>query len=124
MGAYGYQPEVLPGFGATLTVRSRATLYPAISEPSAEVIRAALEDSKQDRAYILVHVPTVDAQVYFDGVLTRQTGLDRKFVTPPLGSGARYGFQVEVAWRDEAGRARRVTRHVSVRAGETADVDP
>jgi uncharacterized protein (TIGR03000 family) len=121
-----YGPEnaiVMPGFAASDPVRVRTSLYPAIPEPSREVIQAALEGDSQARAKIELHVPTASAQVYLDGVLTKQTGLDRSFVTPRLNPAGRYAFAVEVSWRDASGQSRTIRRQLSVRAGETSSLN-
>jgi len=38
-------------------------------------------------ANITIHVPNPDAKVWFDGTLTKQTGFERHFHTPPLQAG-------------------------------------
>ncbi len=68
-------------------------------------------------------MPTPDAAVSIDGVATRQTGLDRTFVTPALNPGSRYTLQFQVAYQDETGRTRTKRREVTVRTGETVRLD-
>jgi uncharacterized protein (TIGR03000 family) len=72
-------------------------------------------------ATIVVGVPA-DARVYFDGYLTQQTGAMRTYVTPPLPSGKEftYALRVEVV-RD--GKVMERTERVTVRAGQTTNVD-
>jgi uncharacterized protein (TIGR03000 family) len=123
---YGYdrmEAAVMPAFGASDPVRARASLYPAIPEPTREVIQAALDGDFQTKARIDMHLPTADAQVYLDGVLTKQTGLDRTFVTPTLNPAGRYAFAAEIIWRDESGQSHTIRRHLNVRAGETSTLD-
>jgi uncharacterized protein (TIGR03000 family) len=57
------------------------------------------------------------AEVWVDGARTRQTGVDRSFVTPPLDPGRTYSYAVRVRWVDGDGTAER-TRTVRFRAGE------
>jgi uncharacterized protein (TIGR03000 family) len=119
---YGYGPSatvLLPGFGASDPPRARPTLYPAIPEPARPIIAAALETEEKDKARIEIHVPAMNAKVYLDGVLTRQTGLDRAYVTPKLKPKSRYTFDVRIDWQDESGRNRTVRRTIAVHAGET-----
>jgi len=114
---------VMPGWSASVPPRARAALYPAIPEPSREVIQAALEEGSKDRALINLRVPAASAQVYLDGVLTKQTGLVRTFVTPRLNPGGLYSFVVEVVWQDANGHNQRVRRQLDVRAGKTSVLD-
>lgn len=68
------------------------------------------------RAEILVNVP-LDAIVWVDGQRTGPTGMTRRFVTPPLAPGRKYGYDLRVTWI-EGGRAREAERHVSFKAGD------
>jgi len=58
-----------------------------------------------------------DAQVWFDGEKTTQTGALRHFVSPPLPPGRAYTYEVRVAWK-EGGREVTESRRLSVRAGD------
>lgn len=95
---------VLTSFGSTALADERAT--PAAGGPPAEVI---------------VHVPP-DAVVWFDGVRMRQTGVERRFVTPPVAAGRRFGYDVRASWI-VGGRAVEHQRHVSFRAGDRIVLD-
>ncbi len=101
---------MVPGFGASDPLRSRARLYPAIAEPSREVILAALEATDPNKARIDLHLPAADAKVYLDGKQTEQTGMDRMFVTPRLNPASRYSMAVEVVWQDQNGRSQTTRR--------------
>ena len=119
--AYGRSaPVMYPGFSASEPARARPTVYPAIPEPAQGIIAAALQGNDNDKALIELHLPAPNAKVYLDGVLTRQTGPDRMFITPKLTAGKRYAFNVEIVWQDESGMRRSLTRQVRVRAGETS----
>ena len=95
--------------------RMRTSLYPAI--PYRDV------GNEEGAAHLDVHVPDANAQLYFNGALTRQTGTDRTFVTPPLTSGTSYTYNLQARWRDAAGQERTSNRQVQVRAGGRAVVD-
>src|SRR5262245_15386393 len=72
-------------------------------------------------AHVVVTVPA-DARVTFDGHLTRKTGTQRSFSTPPLPPGRRFAYDV----RAEVNRGGRVVGRnvqVVVRAGQTSRVD-
>jgi uncharacterized protein (TIGR03000 family) len=74
--------------------------------------RAAPSDN---RARIWLAVPA-DAQVWFDGETTKQTGELRHFVSPPLAPGRSYTYSVRVRWTKD-GKPAEEERRVSVRAG-------
>jgi len=67
-------------------------------------------------AVITVRVPA-GAVVQFDGVETRHQGITRRFETPPLAPGRKYGYDVSVTWTD-GGQTFASQRHVTFRAGE------
>ncbi len=75
-----------------------------------------------NRAHVEVMLPSSDAQVLFNGSLTRQTGTEREFVSPSLTPGQTYHYTVEARW-DEGGRTVDQTRTVTVTAGQSATVD-
>lgn len=115
-----YSSTILyPGFGASEQPRRRSTMYPAIPEPSPDVVAAALG---LDRARIEIDVPVASAQVYLDGVLTRQSGEHRVFVTPPLNPGSRYSFEVKVEWQENGKTRTEKGTLNNVLAGKTITV--
>lgn len=104
---YGYDPYYgtrRQGDGAVAdpldyVPRKRTSTHPAIPySPSPE---SKLEDLR--RARFEIHVPNEKAVVLFDGVATKQTGVTRVFVTPPLLEDKLYSSTIEVQWTDEAG---------------------
>ena len=118
-----YSPIIQPGFGASESVRARMQLYPAIAEPNAEIIQAALTTDEKGRARIDVRLPTDAAQVRIDGVLMKQTGIDRMYLTPKLNPASKYAMNVEISWMTQSGRTRTVHRQITVRAGEISSID-
>lgn len=95
------------------TPRKRPELYPAIpfgKGPASEV------DVR--RARFEIAVPTPNAIVLFDGAKTKQTGLNRVFVTPPLVEDKLYSSTIEVEWTDEAGTKLRRKKTFDFVAGE------
>jgi uncharacterized protein (TIGR03000 family) len=81
-----------------------------------DVIGAGSPAPADASAQIELQVPA-DAQVFFDGEKTTQTGEQRQFVTPPLALGREYAYEVRATWKDSV---REVTesRHLSFRAGD------
>jgi uncharacterized protein (TIGR03000 family) len=73
----------------------------------------ALADSS---AQIELQVPT-DAQVWFDGEKTTQTGTLRQFVSPPLTAGWQYTYVVRAEWK-ENGREVTESRRLTFPAGD------
>jgi uncharacterized protein (TIGR03000 family) len=71
--------------------------------------------------HFAVMVPA-DAEVWFDGAKTTQTGPDREFVSPPLQRGHSYSYDVRARWKD-GGRAVDRTRHVTFYAGDELTLD-
>jgi uncharacterized protein (TIGR03000 family) len=74
-----------------------------------------------DSAKITVVVPA-DAEVYFDGNDTTQTGTERVFVTPPLVKGTTYSYSIRAVWTEDGSPVEK-TRKVSFRAGAQPRVD-
>jgi uncharacterized protein (TIGR03000 family) len=74
-----------------------------------------------DTATIILTVPA-DAEVYFDGAETTQTGTERVYGTPPLGKGTTYSYSIRAVWTEQ-GRPVERTRRVSFRAGAQVRAD-
>jgi uncharacterized protein (TIGR03000 family) len=53
-----------------------------------------------NRAHISLRVPA-DAQVWFDGKLTKQTGTQRLYDSPPLPPGKKFRYEVRVRWMQD-----------------------
>lgn len=73
------------------------------------------------KATIGVHVPA-NAQVWFDGAATQQTGEWREFSSPPLDAGRTFHYDIRAQWLDN-GQMIDQTRRVDVRAGSLTNVD-
>ena len=67
-------------------------------------------------APINVRVPA-NAEVWFDGTRTSQTGSQRSFVSPPIQPGRDYVYEIRARWV-QAGRPVEETRRIIVRAGD------
>jgi uncharacterized protein (TIGR03000 family) len=74
-----------------------------------------------NRARIRLSVPA-DAQVWFDGEPTKQTGELRHFESPPLAPGRSYTYAVRVRWTKD-GKPVEEERRIRVRAGATPRFD-
>jgi uncharacterized protein (TIGR03000 family) len=70
----------------------------------------------ENATMIAVRVPA-DAEIWFDGKKTSQTGPVRYFETPPLEPGREYSYEIRARW-NENGRQVERTRHVTVHPGD------
>ncbi len=83
-----------------------------------------IDNSATNQAvHVLVVAPSENADVYFEGAKTQQTGTQREFVSPALTSGRVYTYHVRAAWTDTSGKQHDETRDVPVRAGQWLAVD-
>ena len=114
--SYGYAPSVQYSTPSYYYTPSTTIVTP---EPN---IAQASFTQPDDRAHLEVRVPAMDAQVLFDGDPTRQQGMDRMFVSPPLTPGKSFTYSIEARWM-ENGRMVTQSRSVPVSAGQTATVD-
>src|SRR5262249_55373084 len=96
--------------------RNGKAVTPAPAAPTQE--KTASPTDKPAR--IEISLPA-DADLWFDGTKTRQTGSARQFVTPPLAAGQEYSYEVMATWKDK-GQAVTETRRVTVRAGDRTTV--
>jgi uncharacterized protein (TIGR03000 family) len=76
----------------------------------------ALGELPGSDAHISLTVPA-DAQVWFDGNPTRQTGTRRNYVSPPLTPGPTYTYTLRVRWIQD-GAPVEENRRVHVHAGD------
>jgi uncharacterized protein (TIGR03000 family) len=79
--------------------RMRASLYPAVPFERLPEVRLA----DLGRVRFEITVPYADAVVYFDGAKTKQTGLRRIFVTPPMQEDKEYTATIMVQWTKQDG---------------------
>jgi uncharacterized protein (TIGR03000 family) len=131
-----YEGEYSDAYGGNLPAQSDGYPYgsaPLISNDrdsdssSTESSSTAAPDKedvvvrrKDTPAYITARVPA-KAELWFDGVKTRSTGLVRKFQSPALTPGTRYAYTIRARWK-ENGRTVTQTRRLTVEAGENIAV--
>jgi uncharacterized protein (TIGR03000 family) len=77
----------------------------------------AREMGADNKAHIWVRVPA-DAEIWVNGVKTRQTGETRYFFSPPLTPGKKYSYQMRLRWTKD-GKPVEQTQRILVQAGET-----
>jgi len=71
---------------------------------------------------VKVKVPVADAEVWFGGVKTKQTGLEREFITPTLPAGKNFKYEVRALWAENGKEVER-TETVSFLPGQNLSVD-
>jgi uncharacterized protein (TIGR03000 family) len=106
-GTGGYYPGMARGTGYYPGISNTQSFYPANT------------DSRT--ATINVQVPA-DAELWFEGEKTNQTGPNRLFRSPALEAGQNYSYDVKARWM-ENGKPVEQTRIVRVRAGEMSQVN-
>jgi uncharacterized protein (TIGR03000 family) len=70
-----------------------------------------------NKAHIWLRVPA-DAEVWVEGVKTKQTGETRYFFSPPLTPGKKFAYQMRIRWMKD-GKPAEETKRILVQAGET-----
>jgi uncharacterized protein (TIGR03000 family) len=100
-----------------------APVYPvqAPSYPSIYPISPPLAAVTDKTAKVEVRVPD-DAEIWFEGQKTSQTGTDRTYSSPSLDAGQDYLYEVRARWSAD-GKPIDQTRKVTVHAGDHVLVD-
>jgi uncharacterized protein (TIGR03000 family) len=106
-------PTYVPSF---YTVPAAAAPVAPAAPVEDDYAYGALEGVGNDTVLINLRVPG-NAEVWFDGSKTSQTGRQRSFVSPPLQPGRNYSYNIRARWI-EAGRPVEQTRRINVRAGD------
>ncbi|HZV08088.1 MAG TPA: TIGR03000 domain-containing protein [Gemmataceae bacterium] len=70
-----------------------------------------------NKAHIWLRVPE-NAEVWVDGVKTKQSGETRYYFSPPLAPGKKYAYQMKVRWVQD-GKPVEDTQRFIVQAGDT-----
>jgi uncharacterized protein (TIGR03000 family) len=121
------------GYGMPMRIGPPAKMAPPVAppagdpkppvkpvEPPKKPADKGTEEDASIQATVIVTLPA-DATLYANGVRTRQTSTERRFITPPLESGMIYNYTltIEVA---RNGRMVTETREVEVQAGSEVRV--
>ncbi len=103
--------------------RARPTLAPAVRVQAAEITPAGYSLGGPDTTATLeVKVPTLDTEIWFQGVKMQQIGTTREFVSPGLEPGYNYSYDIRIRWQDRSG-VHESSRTVRVQAGQRIRVD-
>ena len=101
-----------PNIGAFVGFAPLSSL--SLSDSALSLPGSTYRPSADNRAHITLHVPT-DAQVWFDGKATKQTGTLREYHTPELTPGNKYHYEVRVRWMKD-GKPVEEKRRIEVEA--------
>jgi uncharacterized protein (TIGR03000 family) len=104
--AYDFQPLFTPELAAPVISPEPTLAAPAPPAP----------------AQVDVRLPFAEAEVWFDGQKTTQTGDVRYFESPPLDPNGQYVYEVRAAWTADGEEVMK-TRRIRVRAGDHVIVD-
>jgi len=119
-GSEGYSGRTAQDYGYTqdqfaTPPRKRTSLYPAV--PFEKTPGDRLADIRRVRFEI--QVPSENAVVLIDGTETKQAGLSRVYLTPPMDEDRLFTSAFEVRWTDEQGKAQSLRKTFEFVAGET-----
>ena len=121
VAGYGYDNGPAVDYGATVAGYGGAYAAPsdtAQQQNPPPTDRPPLDDA----AHLQLTVPE-NAEVWFDGVRTTQTGAVREFVSPTLAPGSLYSYKITIRSTDAQGKAVEDTRDIRFRANDWFSVD-
>ncbi len=95
---------------SSASVRNSAAIFWPLSMPQSDT-----------RVHLWLRVPA-DAEVWFEGAKTKQTGTLRYFFSPPLIPGKNYFYQVQARWQKDGQTIER-KRRIEVHAGDALQLD-
>jgi uncharacterized protein (TIGR03000 family) len=121
IGAYpGTYYDYPYGYSAPSYVVPAAPSYGSMPA-AASADYAPRADASDLTVHVTVRAPA-DAEIWFGGTKTRQTGAVREFESPELMSGRKYTYEVRARWTQDGKEVSR-TRSIEVTAGARKTVD-
>jgi uncharacterized protein (TIGR03000 family) len=120
MGSAAYYDVGPSSYAALETPIPYRSFYPPLAGDSTQPDQSAAAPA-DTKAHVGVVVPA-DAELWFDGEKTSQTGAMREFVSPPLTLGTDYAYEIRARWM-ENGKQVDQTRSVTVRGGSLTIVN-
>jgi uncharacterized protein (TIGR03000 family) len=82
----------------------------------------AQQPDQEGPVKLTVKVPNPNAILTVDGNPTKQTGIERKFESPPVSTTKKYTYVIKITWQ-EGGKERTATKKVRVSGGKDYNVD-
>jgi uncharacterized protein (TIGR03000 family) len=121
-GWYGAYPYSYYGYGSNPYYGYSSSYSPTPADYGAPSAQAqAPSPPKDDMAHLLVLVPE-NAELWFNGTKTTQTGPQREFVSPALTPGKHYSYEIKARWQENDKTVEQV-RTVHVQANDWQTVD-
>jgi len=121
-GGYGYSPSYTYGYSQPYYYGDTFSSPSYFSSPTLTGEETAETPDMGDRAFIQVRVPE-NAQLFFEGDQTNQTGAMRTFISPALQPNKTYTYEIRARWNDNSGQGMDRSRKVTVQAGRRTFVD-
>jgi uncharacterized protein (TIGR03000 family) len=94
---------------------------PATGQRPGAAYQAFYPSEERAPVFVTIRVPA-NAEIWFNGVKTKETGTVRRFVSPAIEAGYDYTYEIQVAFK-ENGRTIRQTRQVNVLAGDSLQLN-
>lgn len=112
-GAYPYTYG-LASASSNAMLNTYSSYYPSVAQqPQAP--------PKDNRAHLLVILPA-NAELWFNGTKTTQTGSQREFYSPVLTTGKHYSYEIKATWLKDGERMEQV-RTAEVQANDWQKID-
>ncbi len=110
-------------FASVPRMRPDVTPFPNTSVfPGGSLVGSVPAAEASESAVLDVTVPSTGAEVWVQGVPTRQSGTARRYVSPPLVPGKDYVYTLRARWRDASGATQLQQQNVVVQAGSEVRV--
>jgi uncharacterized protein (TIGR03000 family) len=84
---------------------------------------APLMSANDDKAHVLIRVPSDRAEVWIERQKTTQDRPAQEYISPPLDSGKKYYYEIRARWTDQNNRTIDETRTFPITAGGHELVD-
>jgi uncharacterized protein (TIGR03000 family) len=129
--SYAYYPEVASGYSYYGTnyapqygygVIGSSRTYGNASGTATESGYFGTTTSFPDTAALISVIVPPDAEIWFDNYKTKQTGPERRFLTPSLDPNRNFFYEVRARWMED-NRQVEETKKVIIHAGEQPTVD-
>jgi uncharacterized protein (TIGR03000 family) len=127
---WGSAPQSYSGSQVTVPGMSPGTISNAAQSPPSPTsagigigggylppLLTARQTGADNKVHIWLRVPA-NAEIWVNGVKTKQSGESRYFFSPPLTPGRKYNYQMRLRWTKD-GKPVEQTQNILVQAGET-----
>jgi uncharacterized protein (TIGR03000 family) len=116
---YYYDPSY---YSSTTPYYDSTAAIPSTNYQSYYPAGTAATGTDPNSGMVEVRLPSADAQVWFNGNKTNQTGTVRRYSTPPLTAGQSHTYEVRATWMAN-GQPVTQTREINVQPGQPTVVN-